>query len=162
MKFVVGPEDSILCMSNVTGKYVKNPHKLKFSFYYSTKEGVPHGIRVKPTFNPERMSKSRAGNLELHGDWKYTPSPDDVHVSKKDIEDMKNFFRDNKVLFAAVWEEEIPEDVLGDYFKGHVDFDSLLHELYNYDQWESHLKQVHDVSTLEQLVRSKNLWNMND
>ena len=60
-------------MSNMRGRYVKNPHKLNFSFYFSSKDAVEgkdlvHGLRVKPVFNPEKISVSKVGTLKLHGD----------------------------------------------------------------------------------------------
>ena len=72
-------------MSNIRGKYVKVPHKLDFSFYFSPKNAVAntdiaHGLRVKPVFNPEKMSINKAGTLKLHSDWKYIPGEDDTKV----------------------------------------------------------------------------------
>lgn len=149
-------------MSNVTGKYVKNPEKLDFSFYYSTKDGVNHSIRVKPVFNPEKISRSTIGNLELHGDWKYTPGKSDTSVSSSRINKMTEFFKTYKVLFAAVWEEQLPEDLLADYFKGYIDLTTLIKELYNYSEWEDYLSDVKDVDSFEKAVRDNNLFNMND
>lgn len=83
-------DQDIFCMSNLRGKNVCVPHKLSFSFYFSQRESS-HAIRVKPVFNPNKISLSRLGSLELHGDWKYTPGPDDINVSNKQISDMKFF-----------------------------------------------------------------------
>ena len=102
MKRYIKENDSIMCMANLRGNQIVNPGGLPFSFYFSTKIG--HGIRVKPVFNPEKLSISSVGNLELHEDWNYTPDPEDQKISAKKKNEMYNFFRTNKVLFAAVWE----------------------------------------------------------
>lgn len=104
----VESEDAIFGMTNVRGvNVVTEPYGLDFSFYFSSKEGVPHGIRVKPIFDPSKMRKNLAGNLELHGDWKYTPGENDRKVSHSKMLRMIDFFRKYKVLFAAVWEEQL-------------------------------------------------------
>lgn len=76
-------------MSNVRGKYVKRPSSLPFSFYFSPSDGVIHGIWVKPVFDPERSTISKAGTLKLCDDWEYTPGKDDKSVNDKDICKMK-------------------------------------------------------------------------
>lgn len=162
MKRLIVSDEKIFCMSNVTGKYVKNPERLNFSFYYSSKSGVKHGIRVKPVFNPEKISKSEMGNLELHGSWEFTPGNSDKSVNTSDINKMKNFFKTYKVLFAAVWEEQVPEDLLADYFKGYINLTTFIEELYNYSDWQSYLSDIKDVSSFEKAVRENNLFNMND
>ena len=84
-------------MANIRGKSVKIPHRLNFSFYFSPKDAVEskdicHGLRVKPLFDPEKMSIDKAGTLKLHGDWKYIPGSDDKNIGTKAIKEMKNFF----------------------------------------------------------------------
>lgn len=77
--------DYIFAMSDVRGRYVKQPNKLPFSFYFSPSDGVAHGIRVKPVFNPERLILNKTGTLKLCDDWEYAPGKDDKFVSDKDI-----------------------------------------------------------------------------
>ncbi len=154
-------EHDIFCMSNLRGSTIKIPHKLPFSFYFSARESS-HAIRVKPVFNPDRMSKSSFGTLELHGDWKFTPGPDDKNVSQKQIREMKEFFKKYKVLFAAVWEEELPEDSVQDYFKGFITFEELISELYFFDDYKKDMEKVKNIAELESFVRKNNLFNMWD
>lgn len=154
-------ENDIFCMSNVRGCKVAVPHKLPFSFYFSTRESS-HAIRVKPVFNPNKMSRSSFGTLELHGDWKYTPGPDDKNVSQKQIREMKQFFRDYKVLFAAVWEEELPEDEVEAFFRGTVSFAELLSEFYFYEDYKKEMNKIKTIEELEDFVREYRLFNMWD
>lgn len=154
--------EEIFGMSNVRGKLVKVPGKLPFSFFFSGKRGSTHGIRVKPVFNPDRLAGSDLGNLELHSDWKYTPGKDDKDVSAKQIRQMKDFFRQYKVLFAAVWEEELEEDLLADYFKGSISWKDLMKEFYFYEDYSEEIDKIQDCSQLEDFVRRNNIFNMND
>ncbi|MCM1232048.1 MAG: hypothetical protein NC489_18155 [Ruminococcus flavefaciens] len=157
----IAEEHDIFCMSNLRGNTIKVPHKLPFSFYFSARESS-HAIRVKPVFNPNKISKSSFGTLELHGSWEYTPDPDDKNVSNKQIREMKDFFKTYKVLFAAVWEEELPDDALQDYFKGHILWQDLLGEFYFYEDYKSEMKQIKNIIELERFVRKNNLFNMWD
>lgn len=154
-------ENDIFCMSNIRGNKVVVPHKLPFSFYFSERESS-HAIRVKPVFNPNRMSKSSFGTLELHGDWKYTPGPDDKNVSAKQVGLMKQFFKKYKVIFAGVWEVEIPEDSVQDYFKGIISFHQFLQECYFYDDYQEEMDKIKTIEELETFVRENNIFNMWD
>lgn len=161
-KYTETPEETdIFCMSNLRGSKIVVPHKLPFSFYFSARESS-HAIRVKPVFNPNRMSRNNFGTLELHGNWEYTPSPDDADVSNKQIKEMKEFFRTYKVLFAAVWEEELPEDSVQSYFQGHISWSELLSELYFYNKYEIELNGINTIEKLEEFVRENKLFNMWD
>ena len=152
-------------MSNIRGKYVKVPHKLDFSFYFSPKNVVAdkdavHGLRVKPVFNPEKMSISKAGTLKLHSDWKYIPGEDDTDVSSKQIKEMCNFFKTYKTLFAAVWEEVLPQDALYDYLRGTITFKELLTEFDFYANYKEELADVNSIEELTDFVRINNLFNL--
>lgn len=158
-------------MSNIRGKQVRNPHNLPFSFYFSTKDTVEskdlkHGLRVKPLFNPEKMSIHLAGSLKLHGDWKFIPGTEDTNIDSKKIIDMKKFFKEHKILFAAVWEKQLPTDALYDYFRGLIDFDGMLQEFEFYDEYKDvelennkALKDIRSLDELEQFIKRYNLFN---
>lgn len=153
-------QDYIFCMANIRGDYVKVPHKLKFSFFFSPKVG--HGIRVKPLFNPKNINISDAGNLWIHGKYKYIPSKRDAKVDSKDVDEMKAFFRYYKVLFAAVWESVVnPNDVVY-FFKGDISFSELLSRFYDYENRKRGLTDVSNCSELEEYVRKTKWFNMND
>ncbi len=153
--------DNVLGMSNVRGCKVKVPHELPFSFYFSPRQSS-HAIRVKVLFNPNKMIPDKLGVLELHGDWKYTPGSDDKKISKKMIQKMKQFFMDYKVLFAAVWELLLPEDVVEDYFRAIIDFSDLLAEFEFYEDYKQELNKIQSIKELESFVRKNNLFNMWD
>ena len=152
------PQEDILCMSNVRGRHVENPHKLPFSFFFS--EGsvadtdIVHGPRVKPIFNPENFRRSLAGTLKLCDDWEFIPGKNDRNISNKDIKEMKNFFRTYLSMFCAVWDSQIDEDYLEEYFKGQRSFDEWIQELDFYEEYKSQLDEIHDVSEFEQFCRN--------
>ena len=154
-------ENALMCMANIRGNTVNVPHSLSFSFYFSVRNSS-HGIRVKPLFNPNRMSITRAGNLELHGNWKFTPGQDDSNVKRKDIEEMKNFFRTYKVLFAGVWEDEIQETEVQDYFRGMISWHELVQSFDFYEEYRDILDKIYDIASLEKFVRKYDIFNMND
>ena len=154
--------EDIFAMSNVVGKFVKNPNKLPFSFYFSQKGDNKHGIRVKPMFNPNKLSVRLCGNLELHSNWNYTPGPDDKNISSKQIKQMKDFFRTYKVLFAAVWEEELQEYALEDYLRGLCSWEDMMHEFEFYEEYHQELDQIQNCEELESFVRENNIFSMND
>lgn len=163
MKLVID-ENMLFEMSNIRGKYVKNPHRLDFSFYFSPKDAVEgkdicHGLRVKPIFNPEKMDIQSAGTLKLHGDWKYIPGTGDISVSNKKVKEMKQFFTDYKILFAAVWEKVLPPDSLYDYFRDTITFSELLQELDFYEDYKEVLSYVTNVIELNMFVKEHNLFN---
>ena len=150
----------IFCMSNLRGKDIKIEN-VSFSFYFSSRESS-HAIRVKPMFNPNRVSKSAFGTLELHGDWKYTPGPNDKNVSKHQISEMKNFFKKYKVLFAAVWNDVLQENPVINYFQKVISFHELISEFDFYDEYADDLDSIKDIQELEQYVRQHNIFNMWD
>lgn len=160
MKKLIRSKDSILCMANVRGKYVVNPGKLKFSFYFSSDDGITHGIRVEPVFNPEKMLKSMTGTLKLCDDWNYIPGPNDNAVSSKDVNDMKRFFRKYLVLFCMVWDEQLQDGVLEDYFKGTASFREMLEDISFYNEYSEYLDKIDNVDQLESFCRMNKLVNM--
>lgn len=154
-------ENDIFCMSNLRGNKVVIPHKLPFSFYFSPRE-ASHAIRVKVLFNPTKMIPSKLGVLELHGKYEYIPGPDDFNVSRKLITEMRNFFKTYKVLFAAVWEMVLPEDIVQDYFRAIADLNELVKEFDFYEEYQDEMEQIATVEELEQFVRDNDLFNMWD
>ena len=151
-------------MANMRGKYVKNPGKLDFSFYFSTKDAVEskelvHGLRVKPVFNPERINTEDEGTLKLFGDWEYKPGRNDKSVSTKQIKEMKDFFATYKILFAAVWEKVLQQDVVQDYFKGNLTLNEVIEEFDFYNNYKEELDMITDLDELQEFVEKNNLFN---
>lgn len=166
MKLIVKIDNDFLFeMVNIRGKYVKIPHKLNFSFYFSPKDAVEgkdicHGLRVKPLFNPEKMSINKAGTLKLHGDWKYIPGEDDKKIGAKPIAEMKEFFKKYKILFSAVWEKSLPPDALYDYFRGTITFSELIQEFDFYDDYKKDpiFNNIKELSELGQFIKEHDLF----
>lgn len=165
MKLIFEKCDNFLFeMANIRGKTVKCPKRLDFSFFFSTKDAVEskelvHGLRVKPVFNPEKISIDKTGTLKLHGDWEYIPGEDDVDVSSRDVRKMKAFFATYKILFSAVWEKVLPHDAVEDYFRGHINFEDVLKEFYFYDDFRDDLDIIETFDDLTDFVETNKLFN---
>lgn len=159
-----GIDDSLLLeMATVRGDYVKTD-KIDFSFYFSDKTECNHGIRVKVKWNPVRVSGSLDGYFELHGDYVYVQSNNsDSHPSAKSIIDAQNFFKKYKVLFVAVWEMKLEADDLVDYFRGLLDFKGLIDKFHDINRpFKRILKMANNTDELESIVRTHEIFNMND
>lgn len=154
-------DDAIMCMANVRGNSVNVPHSLPFSFYFSRKNSS-HGIRVKVVFNPNRLNINDCGNLVLHSNWTYTPGRNDNNVNSKQKNQMIDFFKEYKALFAAVWEDVIQEDVIQDYFRGMISWNQLVESFDFYEEYKDDLDKISDVQSLEKYVRENEIFNMND
>ncbi len=129
-------EEPILCMSNIRGKYVENPGKLPFSFYFSYSEGQ-HDIRVKPVFNPEKISGKTVGTLKLCDDWKFVPGSQDKFIKGHDYKLMIDFFKTYHVLFCAVWDGNLSDAVLEDWLLGKITWDEMLEEFDFWPEYEA-------------------------
>lgn len=159
MKRIIKSTEDIFAMSNVRGKYVKNPHRLPFSFYFSSGAGVSHGPRVKPMFNESKLISSLTGTLKLCDDWGFVPGIDDKDVKADKISDMKDFFKTNIVLFCAVWDEQMQDATLEDYFKGDITFQEMVADLDFYEKYRDDLMQISNVSQLDEFCRKNQLVN---
>ena len=153
--------DDIFCMTSVRGTKMENPGKRPFSFYFSGRNSS-HGPRVKVTFNPNRLIMNKVGTLELNSDWEFTPGEDDQHVSEKQVDEMKRFFRDYLVLFLLVWDFHLSDPILGDYFSGDADLHDVIQDLDFYKDYRNELDEIRDVSVLEDFCKKNNLVNMYD
>lgn len=159
MKRIIKSTTDILAMSNIRGKYVKNPHSLPFSFYFSSGAGVQHGPRVKPMFNESKLIRSLTGILKLCDDWEFVPGVDDKDVKADKVSDMKDFFRRHIVLFCAVWDEQMQDATLEDYLRGDITFSEMLADLDFYEKYKDDLNTISDVSQLDEFCRKNQLVN---
>lgn len=142
-------------MSNIRGNRIKVPGPQEFSFYFSNAKGQ-HGIRVKPVFDNNKLSRSTVGSLKLCDDWAYVPGQNDKHVSKQQIAEMKEFFRTYLVLFCAAWDEQIQEDDVQDYFKGNLLFPELLT---CFDFYTQDMDSIATIQELELYCKKHHLVN---
>lgn len=159
MKRVIKSTEDILAMSNVRGRCVKNPHSLPFSFYFSSGADVKHGPRVKPMFNEAKLINSLTGTLKLCDDWKFLPGANDKDIKADKVSDMKAFFKEHIVLFCAVWDEQMQDATLEDYFKGDITFHEMLEDLDFYEEYKDELDRISTVAQLEEFCREHNLVN---
>lgn len=154
-------ECDLFCLSSVRGNDICVPHKMPFSFYFSQKEFTME-FNVKPLFNLDKIIPMEFGTLKMYDDWEYIPGPNDKDVSEEQINEMKNFFKKFKILFAGVWEVEIPENALSDYLRGYSNFQGLLKECYFYDDYKIEMDSIETIEEFEQFIRDNNIFNMWD
>lgn len=150
-------EDYLIEMANIVGKFVK-VEKLNFSFYFSSKDGVPYPIRVKPVFNREKLLKSKTGTLKLTDDWEYIPGEDDGFVSNKLVDEMKNFFREYIVLFCMVWDEQLDDTSVQRYFNGQMTLEELIQEISFYNEEMSNISTIEELEDYARRTESVNFY----
>lgn len=156
MKFSINEDNYMIEMANMLGNKVKVPYKLPFSFYFSSGDGVNHSIGVKLVFNSEKLVKSQTGTLKLCDDWEYTPGKDDTKISQKQIDEMKDFFKTYIVLFCMVWDEQLTEDTVQDYFKGEIELCELIEKI---EFYTDEMILLTTIKELENYCRYNNLVN---
>jgi hypothetical protein len=145
-------------MANQLGRRVLTDH-IDFSFYFSQKARMPHGIRVKIRWNREKLLGSGDGYMDLHGDYAYIHLEQSPFPELEQITKARAFFQKYKVLFAAVWEMKLQPDDVQDYLRKYITFDELK-GLFEFS--EDYFQDVHSFEEMEQVVRGKHLFDMND
>ena len=155
------PSEDILCMSNVRGINVVRPSKLPFSFYFGSKQGNKHDIRIKFIFNPERIIMSKAGVLRLHGNWEVMEGDESDRLGAKQIRLLKDFFREYLILFILVWDEFMQEGVVQEYFEGRADLSDILDDIdFGYPTANLLVRKSTSIADLETICRDNNLVDM--
>ena len=163
MKIILEDVEKLMEMANLRGKQVKTDN-IDFSFYFSSKAGNSHSIRIKICWNRERMKDNCVdGYMELHGDYKYVNSPGCKIPNNKQIVEAREFFRKYKVLFAAVWEGTLEADIVQLFFMKRIRWPEVLSEFEDiskiaYDK----IQLCSNISELEAVVRKTHAFNMND
>mgnify|MGYP001075707804 CR=1 FL=1 len=157
-------ESCLMEMSNVVGRKCVTD-KIPFSFYFSSKDDVPHPIRLKIKWNREKIGKDLDGYFELHGNYEYVHSTDAdaKKPSSKELEVARQFIKKYKVLFCAVWEGKLDQDDLASFFKGRVKLRDLLSYLEGISENEYYaINHCHTLEEIEQCVRELDIFNMWD
>ena len=149
----------LLEMANILGMDVR-VERINYSFYFSSKIGMQHSIRVKIKWNRDRFRGAEDGYMDLHGQYDYVQSEYGEAASEMEISKARNFFVKNKVLFAAVWEEFLEADDVQDYFKGNLTFDELKDSFY--DLPKKIFDDAKTIADIEKIVRENKLFDMND
>ena len=149
--------------ANVIGRYVKIDGPLDFTFYFGSKfaggSASRHNIRVKLSVNPEKFIRSKSHVLELHGEYHCS---DERKVPPKLRRQIVSFFKKYKVLFAGVWEEQISEDLVPEFFKAHIDLQTLIQNSPCYATHKDKLRSVKTVADFEKAVRKYQIFKMYD
>lgn len=158
MKKYLRGQDAIFAMSNVRGRYIKVESGIPFSFYYSPKNSS-HGPRVKPVLDPDKMKMADAGTLKLCDDWAFKPGANDKRAASDIVQLMKQFFRKYLVLFLLVWDSQVDDPLLEDYFRGDITLAEFIQDLDFYGDYSKELDRINTVSELEKFCRDNNLVN---
>ena len=157
-------EDVLWEMANARGVRVKTDD-IDFSFHFLTKNEMRHAIRVKITWNREKIGNGNFdGYIEAHGEYRYYQSPKSkAHPSKKDIDRARMFVRKYKVLFAAVWEKKIDQNAVLGYFEGAYTFKQLLSQFEDITEKQFYqINHCNNLTELEKTVIENKIYNMND
>lgn len=158
------PEDDnyLLEFANIRGKDI-NIDDVDFSIYFSRRQDINHGIRLKVTWNRNRISDFD-GYMELHGDYKYVSSKTAQHKPKSwEINGLRYFCKKYKVLFSAVWEDKLQGEDLRHYFEGVISLKELLTKFENISEIDYYLiNHCNSLRGLEACVRENDIFNMND
>ncbi len=154
-------ESCLMEMSNVLGKRVVTDN-IPFSFYFSSKDDVPHLIRIKVKWNREKIGMDLDGYFELHGDLEYVSSNNATKTpSGKELKIAREFIRKYKVLFCAVWENKLDQDDLSQFFKGRISLQELLKYFVNISENEHNaINNCNTIGELEQCVKELMIFNM--
>jgi hypothetical protein len=152
--------------ANMLGKRVMTEH-IDFSFLFSFKNNCPYGIGVRIRWNRDKLMETADGYMELSGDYRYVSAED---YSSKDIDEIKNpseeqlaqaraFFQKYKVLFAAVWERKLELDSVQEFLRKNISFEELKRS-FEFD--ERYFENVRNLQEMEEVVRRRQLFDMND
>lgn len=97
MTIMLENAEKLMEMANVRGKNVVTD-KINFSFYFSSKANMSHGIRAKISWNPNKIGDNTIdGYMQLHGNYEYVPSPNPVNnCDAEDIKSARAFLRSIK------------------------------------------------------------------
>ena len=157
-------EDILWEMANARGIRVKIDD-INFSFHFLTKSEMRHAIRVKITWNREKISNGNFdGYIEAHGDYRYyQSSKSKSHPSKKEVDRARMFVRKYKVLFAAVWEKKLDQNAVLGYFEGAYNFKQLVSQFEGITEKQFYIiNHCNSLTELEKVVRENKIFNMND
>lgn len=159
-------EDALLMeMANLRGNDIKLHDRIPFSLYISTKEVVhgAHAIRVKVLWNPNKMTSSPDGQIELHGDYEYKIFSHKYKPSEKEISTLRNFCKKYKVFFSAIWESKLDSNDFIDYLRNIIQFNELLTKFDSVSEKHYYLiNHCKSIEELEKCIRDNKIFNMND
>jgi hypothetical protein len=152
--------------ANMLGRQVRTDN-IDFSFLFSFRNRCPYGIGVRIRWNRNKLMESADGYMELSGDYRYVSAE---NYSSKDVDEIKTpsqeqlaqaraFFQKYKVLFAAVWEVKLEHTYVQDYLRGDMSFEELKR---SFELDERYFENVQNLREMEEVVRSRQLFNMND
>ena len=154
---------TLMEMANIRGNDIKRHSGIPFSLFMSTKEQVHgvHAIRVKVLWNPNKMTSTPDGQMELHSDYQYTSFAHKYKPSTKEIKELREFCKQYKVFFAAIWGGVLDPNDFIQYLQNNKSFQDLLatFDLKGRDYYNvNHCKTL---SELEDCIRKNKIFNMN-
>ena len=153
-------DEDFPCLCDMTGKFVLVEY-INFSFEFAIKSNVQHNaIQVVINWNRDRLSGTKDGYMNLWGNYKYVRYEYGQDASNEEISEARDFFMKYKVLFAAVWEENLDPDSVRDYLRKILSFDELKESFY--DVPEGIFKDAKTIADIEDIIRKNKLFDMND
>lgn len=158
-------EDSLLFeMANLRGNDIKLHKRIPFSLFISNKEAVhgAHAIRVKVLWNPEKMTATPDGQLELHGDYDYTAFSHKYNPTSKELDILKDFCKKYKIFFAAIWEGKLDPNDFIDYLENRKSLNDLLSTFILKGKSYYLINHCKNLVELEKCVKKNNIFNLND
>lgn len=159
MKKLIHTSENIMCMSDIRGNRIKVEPDVNFSIYYSSRN-TSHGPRVKILFDPTRVDITMLSNLQLCGDWKFTPNKSIGKVKSKQIKLVKQFFHKYLILFLLCWDHHLRDEALvRDYLECDITLKEFISNLNFYDEYSDILDDVETIQELEDVCRKYNLTN---
>lgn len=164
-QWYINHDDSILFeMANLRGNDVKLHDRLPFSLFISNKDVVheSHAIRVKVLWNPEKMTATPDGQLELHGDYNYTVYSHKYKPTSKELRSLINFCKKYKVLFSAIWECKLDPNDFIYYLQNRESLAELLSTFNLKGKDYYNVNHCSSIEELERCVRENKIFSMHD
>lgn len=161
----VNSEDGVLFeMANLRGNDIKLHRRIPFSLYISSKKAVhdEHGISVKVLWNPSKMTDSPDGQLELHGDYKYTRFSHKYDASEQEKALLRKYCKKYKVFFAAICESILDASDFVHYQEGLISFKELLTKFDLKGRDYYNVNHCTNLDDLEKCIRENKIYNMSD
>lgn len=164
LDYLSTPDMTLMEMANMRGNDVKLHKQLPFSLFISNKKTVhnSHAIRVKVLWNPNKMTSTPDGQLELHGNYNYEKYAHKYEPTSKELNELINYCKKYKVFLSAIWECVLDANDFIDYQRGTIGFKELLSY---FDLGERNYYDVNHCESIEELegvVRKNKIFNMND
>lgn len=151
-------------MANLRGNDIKLHSSIPFSLFISSEKAVRgvHAIRVKVLWNPNKMTATPDGELQLHGSYDYKVYSHKYKPTSSELSLLKNYCKKYKVLFAAIWESILDPTDFIHYQEGLINFKELLTKFDLSGKNYYLVNHCNNVEELESCIRENKIFNLWD